>query len=322
MRPLQLLGSAIAVGLIIFVAMIHRSSNDEVEKPTKGRQLTQGEPRALMVGAPPASLPASTTGMGAAPAPLASLGGKRFSDFEGATDLRVFVERMKRSDEQGAGLYVSTAILECVALRTGVLATEQAKALRHQIAQGGSAHAMQRRADWDRIEGRCAGFSEAELNLDEWNFQHQAVKSRDPLLQLRAKLMASAERTPQAFGDMLAPLLASREPLLQREVPGLLQVIESVGGQVLLDGVAYGGLSRDEYWLAWQLAACTANGSCSTRDPSVLYRCAFEDQCFSSVLDSIRADAGDDAKYVSIERVASRLTDLIVQGDARPLLGR
>ncbi|MFT3663575.1 hypothetical protein [Piscinibacter sp.] len=242
----------------------------------------------------------------------------RFADFENSADLRIFVEKMKRSAEMGAGLYVSTALLDCLAIRTDLLAPEN-KAKHHEVLLDQSERGRQRLADWQFIEGRCAGFSEAELKLDEWSFQTQAAKSKDPMLQLRSKMMNSSARTPQTYMDMLAQLMASGEPLLQRQVPEILQLIEHIRGKISLDGVPYGGLSAPEYWLAWQAGACIANGNCASRPPSIKQRCAFEGECFNSELDAIRADAGSEARFHEVQRVAARLADLIARGDHRPL---
>lgn len=104
-----------------------------------------------------------------------------------ATDLRVFVEAVKREIEKGGAFYANEALLQCRLLRSVELRPEKAAALRRQLTVAADEVAKRRLASLDWLERRCDGFTDAELGGDEQNYLHSWGVAKDPLMALRRR---------------------------------------------------------------------------------------------------------------------------------------
>lgn len=245
--------------------------------------------------------------------------------FQGAQNLRAFVEEAKRDPLHGGLYYARAALSECRYFRknyAAIRAKFQPEAVGKLYAEDQSLAVAQITAV-ELQHARCADFTPDELSIAAVSDLKKLGGASDPYMSLHQELAkGSLDKLTLAQRDeILTRIFAQNEPLL---LPLAQQVSQkfTTGDQIMayVDGVPFGGLTPSQYGLAWQLAACKLDEQCQIADYSVRSACFNEGKCFSSVQELISNQAGDKEAAAKVAQVSDRIVSVIRAHNAAPLL--
>lgn len=316
---------ALSIGLVVAVAaggVLYVKLGEMGGESGKDRAQTGGKNIANVASA--SDVPAPELAPVAAPHVMAGIAHKStlFTRAQTATDLRVFVEAVKREAESGGAFYANEALLQCRLLRNTGLRPESVAALRQKLAMNPDEVSKQRLASLDWLDRRCSGFTDAELSGDEQSYLLSWGVEKDPLMALRRRAHKLDRSNATARQQLLAEMLATQDPLLLEGARGVSMEERAGDGAPVayLDGVENGGLDIEGYIYAWDLAICRVAGSCNAQDAKLKAECAFAGECLDSVQARVLRAVGSREKFDRISSVADRLQQVIRNQDTKALL--
>lgn len=298
------------------------SSSDSVGSPAYAAKAS-GAPVA-----PPEAMRRDATPRGGGSPPSAAFvasGASLLREFRDAADLRVFVEKAKRSPERGGIYYASLALVDCMAMRASQLGPQALARRRSVISSNPTESTPQQLAALDWLEARCGGFSSDELRPRELELLETAGKGRDRLYDLRSRAMSLAssnQHDTQHRFALVEDLLKSGDPVLIEQAVWMAGRSNASQGSAAayLDNEAHAGLGAEHFALALRLMSCRLTDSCGMKDLQIHHDCVVEARCASSIAKGVQLDAGSTKDHQRISRVADRLLDVVRAADPAPLM--
>lgn len=273
------------------------------------------ETRGDQSSAPPASGVATNNRATGLPSDASSAKSRLNKDFGTASDLRVFVEHAKQMPEAGGVFYANAALVECRLLRTDGLRAEKLELRRSKLRSESEPQSVRRLEALAQLERRCAGFTDAELSVDEQAFLLHWGAPKDPLASLRREAVRSTKTGVNERIEILRRVLQSNDPLLMEGAKSLsMNLSETTSDIAYVDGLPFGELDAARYFSAWDLAICEHFSTCSTIDSRLQMECAFGGGCFDSVYARVRSQLSSEKEYLTVARVSSRLRQAIITG--------
>ncbi len=180
--------------------------------------------------------------------------------FHQAPDLHGFVERHRdRVADPEIAFYVSQALEECAELRA---LHEDRDARSIELAAAAA------------LADPCRGFEDGVIQPGEIVELLNAASQRGQPHAIARKLLFRDIAAPKGeVIDEIAPLLATRDPAVVRDVGAFL----SKGEEVWRYGTEE--VPAPAAAIAWELAACDLGYACGAASRLVLAQCAFEGRC-------------------------------------------
>ena len=243
-----------------------------------------------------------------------------WNDYQTAPDLRIFVERMRRSPQNGGALYALHAVMECKLIRAAGISGEQSAAFQAKSSGTGVDNVLARQSSFEDLSRRCASFTEAELAGVEQKSLLEWAVNNDELFLIRRKAYSIASLAKQEKAELLGRIVKSRDPIL-------LELLRSTGGTdsdgmvPSFAGVPYAGLDPESYFIAWDLAICRAAGSCGYRTDRVKFECAAGGQCASSLENLLEISSNSKQILPGVRQVADRIFNAIINNDVNAFVG-
>jgi len=226
-----------------------------------------------------------------------------------STNLKAFVEQAKQHPEKGGYAYAMTATSYCSSSR------EFVARMRSRVQSTGDSSQPtfnQRIAAVEELERRCQGFAPGESAIALY---HEGLARGDVVLNTQVRL-AEAKSLPFAEQAKVArEAMALRDPQVLSRLASFGAVMDEKLKEPVnyLDGKRFGGLSRRDYYTAWNVALCEFNQECdSPTTGPVLELCATGNRCLANGLELLRDDyRKHPERWQQIEQMAQRIAVII-----------
>jgi hypothetical protein len=321
------LTSCICVALLVTTAIWLLSGNVGSERPLSTAKTPHWKPSqaaSVVQNNAPASVPVSQR---SAPSEvsgkptLAALIGLTRSEFEGATDLRVFAQSARGRPEVGGYFYAIKAAEICS--RGTVVLDNAAKVnLGNEIAAKGTVAARKIELT-NQAQALCAGFAEGEASAFVSQMQEIAKNNKDPILLARGRTDA-AVRTgdTESVRKAASELLRLGDPIAVADGLMLLRLMNfrptSENSRSLwFGGEDFGVEATGELSLAIELARCTPGSPCKSQD-ALSISCASVVGCETDLIEFQRGlylqSGGSEPRFGHILGLSGRIRSAIQSG--------